>query len=272
MIPLRISALSTLGKCAGAAALNTATERESGAAADTGTAVGRMVELWHKQGETPTALDAAVRQTEAEIASHPKANLQDAAAWASGYAADSRNAGVVDAKSLEAEVRLQLGPFELVGHLDQIRNVNGAESVWDVKSGQGARLSACSCGALDKTAVGGREMTRAYAWQVSAYALAASETFKRTILPGGVIRIRAYGWNSRCRWDKADMSTAPAFHYMPWDLDACREQMDSVLHLLELLQSGRVLCTPGAHCLWCPGEAPNLCGDRIADAFEGSDA
>lgn len=267
MIPLRISALNTLAKCAGAAALDTVAERESGGAADTGTAVGRIAQLWHELGETPTALDAAIRQTEAEVAKHPKADLQTAAEWATGYAADPRNLSTVVPGSCEKEVTLTLGEFKLVGHIDQMRSVHGAESVWDIKSGQGARLSACECGALDKHAIGGREMTRAYAWQISAYALACTETYGRTILPGGVIRIRAYAWNSRCKWDKDDMSTAPVFNHTPWGLDECREQMESALHLLRQLAEGSVLLTPGAHCLWCPGEAPNLCGDRLADAF-----
>ncbi len=268
MVPARISALNTLARCAGAAALDTVSDREGGAAADTGTAVGRMVQLWHELGETPTALAAAVQQAEAEVADHPRADLQAAAVWAAGYASDSRNLGVVVPGSCEMEVRLTLGAHKLVGHIDQLRSVNGAETVWDVKSGQGARLSACSCGALDKTAIGGREMEKSYAWQLSAYALALTQTLGRPILPGGIIRIRAYAWNSRCKWDREDTSTAPVFHHMPWGLDACREQMTSAEHLLDLLEEGLVLLTPGAHCLWCPGEAPNICGERIADAFD----
>lgn len=255
MIPLRISALSSLCRCPGWAMLDSLGTRGSSAAADSGTGVGRVAQLWHENGEDPLALQAALTQAEREAPTDfPKANLQDVGIWAQGYASDPRNAGCVVPKSCEKEVTLQLGKFELVGHIDQMRNVNGALRVWDIKSGK----------------PGGRDMVCSYAWQVSAYALACTETLGETVLPGGIIRIRSYAWNNRCRWDKEDLSSCPAFFYMPWDLDACREMMASVHSHLTMLDEGRVHLHPGTHCMWCPGEAPNLCGDRISDAFEGS--
>lgn len=254
MIPLRISALNSLTKCPGFAALGTIDDSPGGIAANSGSAVGRVVQLWHERGEDPIALDAAIRQAEAEIARHPKADFDDVRKWAEGYARDPRNAGVVEPASCEREVKLRLGAFELVGHVDQLRRQHGALSVWDLKSGK----------------PGGRDMVNSHAWQISAYALACTETLGETVLPGGIIRIRSYAWNNRCRWDKSDMANAPAFYATPWSLDVCREMMASVESHLSMLAEGRVHMHPGTQCAWCPGAAPNLCGDAISDAFEGS--
>lgn len=271
MIPLRISALNSLAQCPGFACLSTVDDSPGGAAANTGTAVGRMCELWHKGGEHAEAAAAAIRQTEAEVADHPKADFDEAKVWFTGYANDPRNKGVVPATSCEQTVYLTLGEFKFKGHLDQLRrNKAGALRVWDIKSGQGARLSACSCGQLDKTAMGGREMVGRYAWQIAGYALAATETLGETVLPGGIIRIRGYKWSNRCKWDKDDPAAAPVFFHMPWTLDVCHEMMASAHHILSTLAEGKVPMHPGTHCQWCPAGSPDVCGDMIADTFGGA--
>ena len=269
MIPKRVSALNGLASCPGFAALNSVFDNPSGKAAATGTAVGRAAQLWHELGETPTALAAALTQTETELIAS-KADFDDVRVWATGYATDPRNLGVVLPGSCEKKVTFSIGEFSFEGHTDQIRRTKAKGlRLWDIKSGQGERLSACSCGELDKVAMGGREMVTKYAWQISAYSLAATETLGEPVLPGGIIRIRGYAWNKRCKWDPEDMSTAPVFFYTPWDLDVCREMMDSAHAELEALARGDVKCTPGTHCQWCPGEAPHMCGDKIYDTFGG---
>ena len=252
MIPLRVSALNSLVKCPAFASLSMVADRTGSKAADSGTAAGRVCQIWHEKGEDALALSAALEQAIDEVDAHPKADWDDVAKWCGGYASDPRNRGALLPGSCERRVELTLGRFSLVGHVDQIRRgPHGGLTVWDIKSGK----------------PGGRDMTFAYAWQVSAYALACTETLGEPVLPGGIIRLRSYAWNTRCKWDAEDLTTAPAFYAMPWDLAACREMLEGAEFLLGQLEEGIVLQHPGTHCQWCPGESPHLCGDRIADAF-----
>lgn len=228
------------------------TREGSSAAADSGIAVGRAIQLWHELGEDPLALDEALRRTEAEShARCPLADWTDVRAWATGYAADTRNGGHV-ASDFELEVRFPLGRFVLVGHVDQIRRTPEAGArVWDVKSGK----------------AGGREMLFDYAWQLAAYALACTETLGEPVLPGGLLRVRGYAWNTRCQWNRDAPSTAPVQFATPWSLAHCREMMDDAEALLELIDAGTVIRTPGEACRYCPGEAPHLCRRLLEERF-----
>ena len=248
----RISALNTLARCPSFAMIDSLRDRGSGKAADTATCVGRVIQLWHEQGEHAEALQAAMLQAEREIDAHPLADFDEVRKMATGYAADPRNVGVVDVESCEKEVYLTLGDHKLTGHVDQLRRVHGALSVCDVKSGK----------------PGGRDMVHSYAWQLAAYALACTETLGELVLPGGIIRVRAYMWNTRCKWDKADMSTCPAFYPTPWTHAHAWEMMESAKFHLDLLSSGSVLQQPGGHCNYCPGGGPATCGDVLSDAYE----
>ena len=252
--PVRISALTALTKCPASMILQRAFDRGSGAAADTGSAVGRLVQLYHEGWLVDDAIERARRECPTEF---PLADLPRAETLLGHYVRDPRNPREVVAKgSCELEVRLVLppdasdptgAPIHLVGHVDQIRHhPDGVLRVWDTKAGK-----------LDD----GLAMTRVYAWQLAAYALAATATLGREVRPGGIIRLA--GYETRDGGEQARAGTASTHYETPWTLDECATMLASVSGLIAMIRRGDVLMLPGAHCRWCPGEAPNLCADKI---------
>lgn len=253
---VRASTLNSLANCSGFGLIKIDEERGEryvgGQAAQNGSAVGRVIELWHRKGETPLALSEAIDQARWEGSEWPDADWDRVTKWAAGYAADPRNLGVVVPEWQEREVRLHLPPapedptgqpIEIVGHVDQIRRhpVTGGLSVWDLKSGS----------------YGGEDMRNMYAWQIAAYALACSESMGLgPILPGGVIRLRGY---DRVKPTDEDV----VFFETPWSLDQCRNMMDTVAFHVANLRRGVVPLNPGTYCRYCPGRDPATCGDLV---------
>jgi len=253
--PIRMSSLTSLQRCPAMSLIGDArldlSERRSGRAAQTGTAVGRIIELWH----AGRAMQDAVRQTTLEAQGQvdkrsalPQADLKKAETWAVGYAEDPRNPqdGVL-ACSLEREVRLELEPdpedptgkpILLVGHTDQVRRNNfGRLELWDVKSGS----------------PGGAQMLAEYAWQLCAYSLACTESYGEAVVPGGVIRVRDY--TAR----RIDLMEG-VFYHAAYTLDDARSMMRGVAHHVAMIRKGIVHQHPGVHCLYCPAQGPHLCG------------
>lgn len=250
----RISALPTLSRCPGAYLCDRDSGRTS-SAADTGTAVGRIVELWHRLGENDLAIEEATRNAMSE--GSPRTELADwdrAREWAQLYAADPRNCGVVVAEYCEIEVTLTLEadpddptglPLEFVGHVDQIRRgSSGCLEVWDVKSGKPY----------------GDEMVSDYALQLVGYALACTQTLGEPVLPGGIVRMRGYTPER----GSVEPSQANVFFPTPWSHDACRDLIHTAVYTVGEFRRGIARLQPGKHCRWCPAGNPGLCGPQVA--------
>lgn len=235
-------------------------EDDAGEAAHTGTAVGRMIELYHAGLDLSKAIaraDAEKGTGEGSAHDYPLADIPQASAWVEAYAADPRNPReIIWPGSCEREVHLTLPadpddetgePVVLIGHIDQVRRDRGGRwRLWDVKSGR----------------AGGVQMLYEYAWQLMAYALACSNTFGEPILPGGVIRVR--GYEGRV---KKPSGTEDVFFEAPWTLDDCREAMAGVAWYVGRIRAGLIPLRPGVHCMWCPAGAPHLCGPRLGAHF-----
>lgn len=275
----RISGLNTLSRCPGLNLLQRGSE--SGKAAATGSMVGRLVELFHRADEDTGRVDDVVRQAKAEVPDQfPKADVDAAVTTALMYMQDPRQRGEVvsdlrewgnvpegaDPHSCEFVVRANLDPapedptgevVKLKGHVDQIRAVGGQLYVWDVKNGQPS----------------GREMLPSYAFQLSAYAVAATETLGVDVLPGGIIRTQGYGATRRVRGDDGELrergpTDYRVFYHAGWSLETCREMLGTAVQHIALIRAGIVLTQPGGHCSWCPGEGPQACGRLIEDLFK----
>jgi len=270
---LRISILANLAKCPSFFALKTRiTDVSFGTAAHTGSAVGRLIELWHRNGETAEGLLAAKRRAFLDgITDFPKANFDSACKVAIFYACDPRNRGVVIPDSCEQEVILKLEPdpsdpvqkmMEIPGHVDQIRRESdGGLYVWDVKNGKPE----------------GDELRLAYAWQLAAYAIASTEFYGETVLPGGIIRTQSYlndlhrcpTCNKKSRKKVLAPHEAKVFYETPWSLEACHTMMRQAARAIARLRRGIFDQTPGTHCNWCPGGGPHRCEVEIGSAFHG---
>lgn len=210
-------------------------------AADTGSAVGRAIQLFH-EGTSPGDALAQIGRECAER--FPAADISGASQRALRYMRDERNPPKI-ATHCELEVDLVLPGWEgepdvhLRGHLDQIREgEDGRLYVWDVKDG----------------APQGPEMVLGYAWQLAAYALGATQKLGRVVLPGGIIRTKGYDVQRAA----ADPSVCSVFFAAPWSLDQCRAMLENVVFQVHLIRRGLVLRTPGVHCGWCK-LSPSTC-------------
>lgn len=239
---VRCSSLATLARCPGLH-MDQHDEVPGGfkPAADTGSAVGRMIQLYH-EGSTPgDAIAQAGRECSEKF---PAADLEGAATRALRYMRDERNPPKI-ASHCELEVDLVLPGWEgepdvhLRGHLDQIREgQDGRLYVWDVKDG----------------APQGQDLVLGYAWQLSAYALGATAKLGRPVLPGGIIRTKGYDVARAA----ADPSVCSVFFSAPWSLDQARAMLDNVVFMVHLIRKGLVVRTPGSHCSWCK-LSPSTC-------------
>lgn len=249
--PLRISALTGLQCCPGFTLLSDrkiAEDDRSSAAAETGTAVGRLIELWHLGEKFREALDQAEGEKGADF---PSADMEAAEFWFHSYVDDDRNqVNSVLAESLEAKVEYELPPapedptgkpIYLVGHLDQVRVLHGRHSVWDVKSGRAQ----------------GKQMLFDYAWQQAGYVLASRQRWPELdVQPGGIIRLRGYTKT------KAP-SDCNVFYQDPRTVKDCEEQLNNVSLHVALIRQGIIVTAPGKHCCWCPAEFYHLCGPML---------
>jgi hypothetical protein len=265
--PKRVSALNSLAKCPGLVAARTALPSESGKAADTGTAVGRGIELWHKGMElTPLLLQVGEEQ-----ASHPKADWEAVAKTVTGYCNDPRNPpDVVVPDSLELEVTLRLEPDEddptgkpivLVGHTDQVRYAypdhpdreNLGLLLFDVKNGRAS----------------GDEMVMDYAYQLAAYTVALESHYGvGEVMTGGIIRTKGYlskvkdATTGKLR--RAEPGEHRVFHHAGWTIDTCHAILGNVRYLIGQVRAGVIVAQPGAHCRYCPLDFPHCTSGELA--------
>jgi len=268
-VPKRISALPSLAKCPGFVALRKATpDSGPGRARDSGSAVGRLIELCHRGYLFEDAMLQVAREAPDEF---PMYDETDIRIWGMQYCTDTRNGsesplGVVIGDRCEAEVTLTLDPapedstgepVKFVGHIDQVRRgPDGILRVWDVKSG--------NIGDNPRIEYG-LELLYQHAWQLAAYALACTETWDETVLPGGIIRLRGYLCRNK---PVVPPSDAKVFFHAPWSLETCREMLATPVYHIAGIRNGAIALNPGDHCLYCPGGGPNLCGDEIARHFQ----
>lgn len=256
--PTRISALNSLTKCSGLVAARAVSESDSGAAADTGTAVGRGAELWH---ETTKDADEILHVLAAENkAEFPLAKMEDVERIVRAYCADDRNQRhFVVSGSCERTVKLTLDPdpddptglaIELEGHIDQLRYSMPEHArrdelgykLWDVKNGRGS----------------GQDMLHDYANQLCAYTVAlAADYGEGEVAVGGVIRTRGY-----IARGKPDPSEANVHFHASWSPEHCRAVLAGVAYQIGQIRKGTFAQTPGSWCRWCPMDFPScLTGD-----------
>lgn len=275
--PLRASSLTSLKACPGSLVMAIGAEDHGGKAADTGTAVGQMIELFHRG----LSVQDSVKKTEEMMEdggviggtdrhSYPLADIPLAQKWMERYAADPRNpVDSVIEESLEVEVELDLDPFptdptgkkiHIVGHIDQIRAdpEDGIWEVWDVKSGSRHN---------------GDEMVLEYSWQQAAYTLGAMKHFKRPMRWGGIVYVRGYEkqilvpnpkWvygskEPRRKRVKPKPGMENVFFRAPFSHDDLVAMMYQVRARVAAIRAGDPALQIGDHCRWCPATSFSNC-------------
>lgn len=208
---------------------------ESGAAADTGSAMHKAAHALH----SGKSVAESIGVMQAEKHSYPQADLTDAAGLFLAYAAhpETQTAKVVLA---EQKIRFQIAPsaqdptgapISIEGTLDQVREVGGQLYLWDIKTTKKHPLTAL----------------RNSQHQAAAYCIGASYLLGRPVLPGGLIMPR---------------QTAL---YIPfaWKWDDIEDILAPVRDAVALIRSGTIHhVSHAATCEWCPAGGPELCLPR----------
>ena len=238
---MRISSLPSLASCPGWWLLR---RREPdgpvGPAADTGSAAGKAIELYHA-GHTPREA-IALALSDSARAKYPKVDVARARRLAEGYMRDPANPQTC-AIDMEREVVLDTvdarkRPLQLVGHIDQVRegDSDGVKRVWDCKAGVSSE---------------GSKLLGAHAMQLAGYSVAGGYE------PGGIIWLASY--------DGAGPYAGQPTH---WQAPFSRADADRLLDTVRLdtahLRDGLVCVRPGPHCAWCPS-SPGVCVQRFRE-------
>lgn len=187
-----------------------------GEPADTGTAVGRAIELWHAGKE----LKAALEQTKVEAFEPPRpfpqAKFEDVERMFTAYVKDPRNA---NEHVLSCEMRytgeIVKGIF-VTGRYDQIRRTGGERRVWDLKAGHWAT-------------------PHSYACQLLAYSILTDCAI------GGIIKLRDY----------IGKGQGAVFRPLEISKENLRPLLLSLKAEIERLRAGEVLVRPSEQCSYC---------------------
>jgi hypothetical protein len=241
---LRASSLPELMRCpwTWVAKMFAIAEDSAGAAADTGSAVHHAAAVWHDTKDVA----AAVSSMKANLNKFPFANVESAAEQFFLYSKDPRNSGPIIL--CEKEVRLSLpahetdktqAPILIVGHLDQVRRVNGRLAVYDIKTGSPE----------------GPEMLANHAYQLAAYQLAAA-VLCGEIVPGAwVIRTKDY----------LKKKPGPVFWQAPWSHRQLGVFTDAIRRRVAAIRNGDIDAIPGESCRWCPFGNVGACTERLIE-------
>lgn len=247
--PVRASALYGLQACPGfffwrtiAPMLDLMPAEMVGEPADTGSAVGRGIQLWH---ESDLDVDAIVGVVEREAmkpdSEMPLANLTKTEHVLRRYVADPRNPRpIVLRGSCELALCAEIGGVWFTGHTDQIREdpINGNLTVWDVKcSKKSAEL-----------------LKQQYAWQLACYAVLATQHYGRPVQPGGILAVGRY---VEGKYSDMDASAVPVLCPVYWDLEQAASWIDHAALYIRELRAGRLHTRPQECCSYCPSALPH---------------
>lgn len=226
--PLRPSSLLRLIQCPKSFMAALELERQSKAAADTGSLLHAAVEAYHRSKNNKKKGEAALQD---KLSDFPKADTKKAAKWYAQYTEDKKNQTAV-VTHLEHEVQLKLPPHPLdttkqpvyiKGTLDQVRN----NEVWDIKTSSVKQI---------------HEVMHDYLYQQAAYLLAARQTIGDHIQHGGLIWIPSY-----------EKRYSNPFQKLPLDVELAEQLMLAVTERVALIRQGEVAVTPSdVACSWCP--------------------
>lgn len=227
--PLRASSLPRLIACPWSVVMEVYEEgpRDSGPAADTGSAVHFAAAMWHGPAKKETAV--AIEVMRRCLSRFPLANLTAAADQFQRYADDKRNQEA-EVVLCEKEVTLRLKAeteIVIVGTLDQVRrDRHGRLAVYDIKTGSPE----------------GWDMLHEHALQLAAYQIGASEKLGEEVHEAYIIRTKDY----------LKKRVGPVFWEAGWSgLAAARLLLQSVVETVQRVRLGHVWAGPGVQCKWC---------------------
>lgn len=220
-------------------------EGESGAAADTGSAMHAAIHAFHSGADISASLAVmASRANEYKLA-----DMADASAMFINYASDSRNRG---AKVVLAEKPIEFTiaaaptdptgePIHIIGTLDQVRENDGRYSLWDAKSSKKE----------------GTELLNQHTFQIAAYCVGATMLLGKPVHPGGLILTRKYNGK--------DPSAANVFWPYCWKFEDIEQILMPIRFRVAEIRAGYLYHVPNENCKWCHARMPELCLPKLQE-------
>lgn len=212
-------------------------------AAHTGSMVHKGLEAFHANGfRVPKAIKVATDS----IHEYRNADQEKAKKIIERYGNDPRNR--VKTYLLEEEIIFTLPPWKtdktkeeivIVGHCDQVREVDGQLCVVDYKT----------------TSRGGQEALHAYAGQLVIYALAASKKLGKPVHPGFICRVTSYLTGK----NESNPSPDDVFYKYPFDLDQTQLLLDEIRREVARVRRAELGPRPSGECQWCPASHVGHC-------------
>ena len=223
--PLRPSSLGRLVKCPMSVLIPFFffQDGEGRPGAQTGSLVHAGVEAFHRADGSAVAAREALAEA---VQTFPEGDREKARRWLDAYLADPTNKSAAVA-ACELKVDLEYKGVFVRGTLDQIRrNDDGTLVVWDLKTG---------------TSLQADDVVAEYQFQQAAYVLAARQTLKLDVTPGGIIYAAGY-----------DKPRGRRFLPMGVRVADCEQLMDEVVREVQHIRTGGRAYRPTAdHCKWC---------------------
>lgn len=214
---------------------------DHGPAGDTGSAMHKAAEAFHKGSSLAESIEAM----KANTVKYPLADLADAASMFLTYATDPRNR---EAKIVLVEqpirFRIAAAPedhtqkaIEVEGTVDQVRE--DFEGLWvhDIKTSK-----------MDPMSIVHESM-----YQQAGYCIGAAIALNRPVRGARIIMPRQYAKSK-------EPGTAPVFWDMPWRWDDIADIMMAMRHQVAAIRAGRLYHVPNdSWCRWCHMRGPENC-------------
>lgn len=216
-------------------------------AAHTGSMVHRGLEAFHRNG---FHVPKAIKSAKADLHKYRNADQVKAVKIIEGYGKDPRNR--VKTYLLEEEVSVTLEPWKtdktkepivIIGHCDQVREVDGQLCVVDYKT----------------TSKGGDEARGTYTAQLVLYAMAASIKLKKPVHPGFICRVTSYTTGKN---DKIEAPDDVFFKY-PFDLDGTKELINEIRREVARVRREEIGPRPSGDCVYCPAGHVGHCSKLL---------
>ncbi len=217
-------------------------------AAETGTAVGKVLASWHQGMGIIEALESVK-------CDHPLADHDQIEKTAFAYIRDERNnpRTIALGEYFERSVKLVLPPhpidptgydIHITGHIDLIRKEDdGTHTLWDYKNGK----------------PGGFALANTYAYQQLVYYLATKQILP-SLRTGGIVRLRDY----IRREVLAGKEDPQVFYYYSLTDDAMRGMVDVIRLRVALARAGYAGPRPDVHCVYCPADGLHFCTKYVS--------
>lgn len=228
------------------------TMEESGAPADTGSAMHVAAAAFHRGSSIADSIEEMGRRTR----DYPQADLADAAAMFLGYAQDPRNCSSPAGPWKSFPLIERTFQFSIAPHpTDPTGAPITIEMTSDhVVEDEYGRLFVRDIKTTKKEPA---KMAAQYTYQVALYCIGVATELQRKVAGARLVFPRKYG--------KGPPANAPAHWSYPWGWDDLETIVEPVRFAVANMRRGIVHEFPTEDCTWCHQRSPEACRPAIRE-------